>query len=537
MATIKITLPEGEILGDGKLVSFPAPCDCNGEISLAIREYGRDEYTTYPIVDAANIPITYISGAFVSGSIVTVVIEGTKAIIQNASYANAGTMKIIGAYGKDLIKVKPLLRELNPISAGPYDMDEDNFVSNYASSSMTEKEKLYYYFNNNKHGSQYMYGGSVGYMCGDGEYPIGRYSYYFSNRTMCRSDHITRTTDIMFKLPGNYYSSSNDSRDVIFMVDNDYIYTDKHTSYNTTTPSIMGAIHKFDHSGALIASVEVVDANSWVMNQTIGVDGRDAKYCSCFDSSYLYDKLQTKNYIILIKKSYYKTTDNRHVWYHTYISKNTLKVVEVQRIVGEYDTCKSCTIYDNDQIIILCKNNDNSAYRFIVSTITEDGHTDLINSANNCSISYQNVNYDIIDIDAIYNYDINTTYYRFITKKVSDGNIYYSVVTQERFNFVETTGDNVVLKSIFRYATTSGLLAEFDTSHYDPIANNFIYGGHTLSVYPSFTPPVDPQQIRADCKLIPYSKINNCLHFHVAPKKKIYKLNLPVYGINRVEVQ
>lgn len=83
---IKITLPAGEAMFDGKITSFIAPCACNDITGIDIREYGTTSYKSFSLVDAANIPASRIVNGFVNGATVSVILSGSNAVIMNPSY-------------------------------------------------------------------------------------------------------------------------------------------------------------------------------------------------------------------------------------------------------------------------------------------------------------------------------------------------------------------------------------------------------------------------------------------------------------------
>lgn len=80
MANLKITLPEGASICNGKQLTFRAPCNCNGIKGLVI------DGVIYTLLNTAN-KLVGDSDAFVTGSIVSVMmdVDNKKAYVQNGS--------------------------------------------------------------------------------------------------------------------------------------------------------------------------------------------------------------------------------------------------------------------------------------------------------------------------------------------------------------------------------------------------------------------------------------------------------------------
>ena len=81
MSTLTVTLPEGASVVDGKQLTFVAPCDCTGVTGIKI---GEVEYT---LVDATNTCVSDKGSQFVSGAMVSVIIDtaNSRAYIQNSA--------------------------------------------------------------------------------------------------------------------------------------------------------------------------------------------------------------------------------------------------------------------------------------------------------------------------------------------------------------------------------------------------------------------------------------------------------------------
>lgn len=80
MSKIKLTLPEGITPVTGKQVTFTAPCDCTAVECLQIN--GID----YAVVNTLGEVVTGTSGAWISGSLVTVVLD----VESHYAYLQAG---------------------------------------------------------------------------------------------------------------------------------------------------------------------------------------------------------------------------------------------------------------------------------------------------------------------------------------------------------------------------------------------------------------------------------------------------------------
>lgn len=81
MSTLTVTLPKGASVVDGKQLTFVAPCDCTGVTGIIIGE------TTYTLVDATNTCVSDKGNQFVSGAMVSVIMDTTnsRAYIQNSA--------------------------------------------------------------------------------------------------------------------------------------------------------------------------------------------------------------------------------------------------------------------------------------------------------------------------------------------------------------------------------------------------------------------------------------------------------------------
>lgn len=88
---INITLPPGEEIYDGKLITFKVPCNNTGITTLNIRRHTDNTYVAYSLVDAMGESVANIINAFTSDSIISVLLDSSDkiAVIQNASYAIA----------------------------------------------------------------------------------------------------------------------------------------------------------------------------------------------------------------------------------------------------------------------------------------------------------------------------------------------------------------------------------------------------------------------------------------------------------------
>lgn len=79
MSKIKVTLPPGETVANGKQITFTAPCACDVTESIII------DGVEYLVVDAMGQCVTGVGGVWNSGAQVSVIIdtEANKAYIQN----------------------------------------------------------------------------------------------------------------------------------------------------------------------------------------------------------------------------------------------------------------------------------------------------------------------------------------------------------------------------------------------------------------------------------------------------------------------
>lgn len=90
MKTINLTLPDGEVVVNGKQISFIAPCDCSVTKCLRVNE------VDYAIVDATGCVVTEKGGAWAANSMVSVILDtvNKKAYLQGSSLG-AITQKLL----------------------------------------------------------------------------------------------------------------------------------------------------------------------------------------------------------------------------------------------------------------------------------------------------------------------------------------------------------------------------------------------------------------------------------------------------------
>lgn len=75
MSKVRVSIPQDELICDGKQVSFRSPCDCANLEVLEIQG------SAYQLVDPRGIPVNQANGEiFKSGSIISVLIDKTKGL-------------------------------------------------------------------------------------------------------------------------------------------------------------------------------------------------------------------------------------------------------------------------------------------------------------------------------------------------------------------------------------------------------------------------------------------------------------------------
>lgn len=75
MSIVKLTVPEDELICDGKQISFRAPCACTSLDSVQIGD------SIYRVVDTRGIPITQAtSQIFCEGAIISVLLDKTSSL-------------------------------------------------------------------------------------------------------------------------------------------------------------------------------------------------------------------------------------------------------------------------------------------------------------------------------------------------------------------------------------------------------------------------------------------------------------------------
>ncbi len=95
MSTLKLTLPSGESLKNGKLITFRTPCNCNVIDMLEINGVAFD------LVDAIGTPVSTVDGAFAEDAMISLAldVENSKAYIQGTSVSGVGYSKVDVANG------------------------------------------------------------------------------------------------------------------------------------------------------------------------------------------------------------------------------------------------------------------------------------------------------------------------------------------------------------------------------------------------------------------------------------------------------
>lgn len=75
MSIVRLTVPENELICDGKQISFRAPCVCTSLDSVQIND------SLYKVVDMRGIPLTQsTSQVFCEGAIISILLDNTSSL-------------------------------------------------------------------------------------------------------------------------------------------------------------------------------------------------------------------------------------------------------------------------------------------------------------------------------------------------------------------------------------------------------------------------------------------------------------------------
>lgn len=432
-----------------------------------------------------------------------------------------------------------LLRPVNPVEIGPYDVGEDYFIGN----RYLDPHKMYWTIMDNTLVPDSTVSNTARRTSRKDLLLNGRYSYgYYDMTKAYKLDHVNKSAELLCDL-SSYVGSTEASRyDGIIAVDDQYIYFVHHEqySYNDNNGPITGTIIKFDHSGATIDSATETDTTKWVYDRS----GKSEYYDSVFNrndtagSNTNFTVFQTKNYIVVRHQSttkysgeeYDGSPESYYKWYFTIVSKNSLRVETT--LEGYKDYAYVSFMYDRDLMFILSHpangsiGSADSHYVYDLSNIS----TPIVNGTS-MRHTYDNTYYYPKEISASIENLAGGRYYKvwfYAGDYDADGTSSYTVVSAEDFN--TSTGLFTI-----KYMRTKDIT--LDDSVYDPVLDEFHCNGVEYGVYPRYIAPNGAGTINERFTAPYYFRADGYYYF-VRSDGKIYKCkDEQQYVIDRVVVQ